>query len=81
MTTALKPHWTFSAFREGVIATLPLMPGLFAFGMAFGTVTTRMGDVFGYVKRAPLAMAAGSAFCDGSVRRRTMRSMNSSNWH
>ncbi len=38
-----KPHWTFGAFREGVIATLPLMPGLFAFGMAFGTVAARQG--------------------------------------
>ena len=41
MTAALKPHWTYDAFREGVIATLPLMPGLFAFGMAFGTVAAR----------------------------------------
>jgi predicted branched-subunit amino acid permease len=39
----LKRHWTFAAFREGVIATLPLMPGLFAFGMAFGTVAARQG--------------------------------------
>jgi predicted branched-subunit amino acid permease len=38
-----KPHWTFAAFREGVIATAPLMPGLFAFGMAFGTVAARQG--------------------------------------
>lgn len=37
------PHWTFGAFREGVIASLPLMPGLFAFGMAFGTVAARKG--------------------------------------
>ena len=37
------PYWTFAAFREGVIATLPLMPGLFAFGMAFGTVAARQG--------------------------------------
>ena len=37
------PRWTMSAFREGVIATLPLMPGLFAFGMAFGTVAARKG--------------------------------------
>lgn len=37
------PYWTFAAFREGVIATLPLMPGLFAFGMAFGTVAARKG--------------------------------------
>jgi 4-azaleucine resistance transporter AzlC len=38
-----KPYWTFDAFREGFIATLPLMPGLFAFGMAFGTVAARKG--------------------------------------
>jgi 4-azaleucine resistance transporter AzlC len=38
-----KSHWTFAGFREGVIATLPLMPGLFAFGMAFGTVAARKG--------------------------------------
>ena len=38
-----KPHWTFVAFREGVISTLPLTPGLFAFGMAFGTVAARQG--------------------------------------
>lgn len=37
------PFWTFAAFREGVIATLPLMPGLFAFGVAFGTVAARKG--------------------------------------
>ena len=43
MTTAFKSHWTYGAFREGVIATLPLMPGLFAFGMAFGTVAARKG--------------------------------------
>jgi predicted branched-subunit amino acid permease len=36
-------HWTFAAFREGVVATLPLMPGLFGFGMAFGTVAARKG--------------------------------------
>jgi 4-azaleucine resistance transporter AzlC len=39
----LSPHWTFGAFREGVIAMLPLAPGLFAFGMAFGTVAARKG--------------------------------------
>jgi predicted branched-subunit amino acid permease len=38
-----KSYWTFDAFREGAIATLPLMPGLFAFGMAFGTVAARKG--------------------------------------
>src|SRR4029078_2840218 len=37
------PHWTFVAFGEGVISTLPLTPGLFAFGMAFGTVAARQG--------------------------------------
>ena len=35
------PRWTFAAFREGMLATMPLMPGLFAFGMAFGTVAAR----------------------------------------
>ena len=40
---SLTPHWTFAAFREGVLATLPLTPGLFAFGMAFGTVAARQG--------------------------------------
>ena len=43
MISSQSPHWTFAAFREGVIATLPLMPGLFAFGMAFGTVAARKG--------------------------------------
>jgi 4-azaleucine resistance transporter AzlC len=38
-----KPFWTFAAFREGAMATMPLMPGLFAFGMAFGTVAARKG--------------------------------------
>jgi 4-azaleucine resistance transporter AzlC len=44
--TAPKPfksYWTYAGFRAGVIATLPLMPGLFAFGMAFGTVAARKG--------------------------------------
>ena len=43
MSTNFSPHWTFAAFREGVIATLPLMPGMFAFGIAFGTVAARKG--------------------------------------
>jgi predicted branched-subunit amino acid permease len=43
MNESPKPSWTFAAFREGVIATFPLMPGLFAFGMAFGTVAARQG--------------------------------------
>ncbi|MBI3704570.1 MAG: AzlC family ABC transporter permease [Rhizobiales bacterium] len=43
MSKSFSPHWTFGAFREGVIATLPLMPGLFAFGIAFGTVAARKG--------------------------------------
>jgi 4-azaleucine resistance transporter AzlC len=38
-----KPYWTLAAFRAGAVATLPLMPGLFAFGMAFGTVAARKG--------------------------------------
>jgi 4-azaleucine resistance transporter AzlC len=43
MSNRFSPHWTFAAFREGVIATLPLMPGMFAFGIAFGTVAARKG--------------------------------------
>lgn len=43
MTKPAKSYWTFAAFREGARATLPLMPGLFAFGMAFGTVAARKG--------------------------------------
>jgi 4-azaleucine resistance transporter AzlC len=39
----LERYWTFAAFRQGVLATLPLMPGLVAFGMAFGTVAARQG--------------------------------------
>lgn len=38
-----KSYWTFDAFREGAFATFPLTPGLFAFGMAFGTVAARKG--------------------------------------
>ena len=38
-----KPFWTVAGFRAGVVATLPLMPGMFAFGMAFGTVAARKG--------------------------------------
>ncbi len=36
-------RWTLDAFRAGALATLPLMPGLFAFSMAFGTVAARKG--------------------------------------
>jgi 4-azaleucine resistance transporter AzlC len=36
-------RWTLDAFREGAAATLPLLPGLFAFGIAFGTVAARKG--------------------------------------
>ena len=41
--TPFKSYWTFAGCRDGAIATLPLMPGLFAFGMAFGTVAARKG--------------------------------------
>lgn len=34
-------HWTFKAFVDGVAMTLPVMPGIFVFGMAFGTVAAR----------------------------------------
>ena len=43
MSKPAKSYWTFGAFREGAVATFPLMPGLFAFGMAFGTVAARKG--------------------------------------
>jgi predicted branched-subunit amino acid permease len=43
MNESPKPRWTSAAIREGAIATFPLMPGLFAFGMAFGTVAARQG--------------------------------------
>lgn len=35
--------WTLEGFRQGALEILPLMPGLFAFGMAFGTVAARKG--------------------------------------
>src|ERR1700692_1332908 len=37
------PAWTLEGFRLGPWPILPLMPGLFAFGMAFGTVAARKG--------------------------------------
>ena len=37
------PGATLDGFRQGALATLPLMPGLFAFSMAFGTVAARKG--------------------------------------
>lgn len=37
------PRWTLIGFRLGALEILPLMPGLFAFGMAFGTVAARKG--------------------------------------
>src|SRR5882757_4430474 len=37
------PRWTLEGFRLGAWAILPLMPGLFAFGLAFGTVAARKG--------------------------------------
>src|ERR1700692_2217881 len=37
------PAWTLEGFRLGAWTILPLMPGLFAFGMAFGTVAARKG--------------------------------------
>ena len=35
--------WTSEGFRLGALEILPLMPGLFAFGLAFGTVAARKG--------------------------------------
>ena len=37
------PRATRDGFWQGALATLPLMPGLFAFSMAFGTVAARKG--------------------------------------
>jgi predicted branched-subunit amino acid permease len=37
------PHWTLNAFRMGAMAVLPLLPGLAAFSMAYGTVAARKG--------------------------------------
>lgn len=37
------PAWTLAGFRQGAVEILPLSPGLFAFGLAFGTVTARKG--------------------------------------
>lgn len=42
-TPSNPPAWTFPGFREGAWTILPLMPGLFAFGLAFGTVAARKG--------------------------------------
>lgn len=42
-TPPASPRWTLDAFRHGVWSMLPLLPGLAAFGMAFGTVTARKG--------------------------------------
>jgi predicted branched-subunit amino acid permease len=36
-------RWTWAAFREGAVGILPLLPGLIAFGIAFGTVAARKG--------------------------------------
>jgi predicted branched-subunit amino acid permease len=37
------PRWTRAGFRLGAWEILPLLPGVFAFGMAFGTVAARKG--------------------------------------
>lgn len=37
------PPWTLAGFRQGGWEILPLMPGLAAFAMAFGTVAARKG--------------------------------------
>ena len=39
----LPPRWTLEGFRLGAWTILPLMPGLAAFAMAFGTVAARKG--------------------------------------
>jgi 4-azaleucine resistance transporter AzlC len=35
--------WTLDGFQQGALEMLPLMPGLFAFAAAFGTVAARKG--------------------------------------
>lgn len=42
-SNARPKRWTLQGFRDGVVMTLPLLPGVFAFGMAFGTVAARKG--------------------------------------
>jgi predicted branched-subunit amino acid permease len=37
------PRWTLDAFRMGVWAALPVLPGIAAFAMAFGIVAARNG--------------------------------------
>lgn len=37
------PRWTLDAVRTGARSMLPVLPGLAAFGMAFGTVAARKG--------------------------------------
>jgi predicted branched-subunit amino acid permease len=37
------PRWTLDGFRIGVIAMLPLVPGLIAFGVAYGVVAAQKG--------------------------------------
>ena len=46
MTIPAEPppqHWTLAAFRHGAWAMLPLLPGVFAFGMGFGTLAAGKG--------------------------------------
>jgi len=42
-TPQSQARWTFDGFRDGALATLPLLPGVCAFAMAFGTVAAREG--------------------------------------
>jgi len=44
--TSGSPLWTMAAFRQGVIEVVPFLPGLAAFGMAYGTVAARKGFTF-----------------------------------
>lgn len=34
------PRWTLNGFRQGAWAMLPLLPGVFAFGLGFGTLAS-----------------------------------------
>jgi len=61
MISQSRPYWTFATFREGVVATLPLMPGLFGFGMAFGTVAARQHFTLAEAETMSAVVFAGVA--------------------
>ena len=36
-------HWSLAAFRQGAMGIVPLLPGIFAFGLGFGTLAAAKG--------------------------------------